>query len=84
MVKNLINFFIAISLLLLQFLGLAVGLLQFLQPEPHTTNTGFIRLLISELGLEGILKTLKLLQSIGSTDEDRVLGQEAQKRGIET
>ena len=57
MVKNIINFFIAVSLLLFQFLRLAVDLLQFLQPEPHTMNTGFIRSLIGELGLEVIPKT---------------------------
>ena len=60
MVKNHINFFITISLLLFQFLGFVVGLLQFLQPELYTTNTGFIRLLISELGLKDIPKRLEL------------------------
>ena len=54
MVKNIIDFFIAVGFLLPQFLGLAVGLLQFLHPEPHTTNTGFIRLLIGKLGSEVI------------------------------
>ena len=49
MVKNLINFFIAVGLLLSQFLSLAVGVLQLLQSEPHTTNIGFIKLLIGEL-----------------------------------
>ena len=53
MVKNLIDFFITVGLLLPQFLSLEVGLLQLLQPEPHTTNTGFVRLLIGKLGLEG-------------------------------
>ena len=52
MVKNLIDFFIAIGFLLPQFLGLAVGLLQLLQPKLYTINTGFIRLLIGKLGLE--------------------------------
>ena len=47
MVKNLINFYIAVSLLLPQFLDLAISLLQLLQPKPHTTNTGSIRSLIS-------------------------------------
>ena len=83
MVKNIIDFSIAVGLLLSQFLGLAVGLLQLLQPEPHTINTGFIRLLIGEFGLESISKTLELWQSVGSADEDLVLGREARKRGIE-
>ena len=60
MVKNLIDFFIAVGLLLPQFLGLAVGLLQFLQPKSHTTKTGFIRLLIGKLGSEVISKTPEL------------------------
>ena len=68
MVKNIIDFFIAVSLLLPQFLGLAVGLLQLLQPEPYTINTGFIRLLIGKLGLEIILETPELWQSVGSAD----------------
>ena len=42
MVKNLFDFFIVVGLLLPQFLGFAFGLLQLLQPEPHTTNTAFI------------------------------------------
>ena len=73
MVKNLIDFCIAVGLLLPQFLGLAVGLLQLLQPEPHTTNTDFIKLLIGKLGLEKTLKTPELWQSIGSADKDLVL-----------
>ena len=84
MVKILIDFFIAVGFLLPQFLGLAVGFLRLLQPEPHITNTGFIELLISKLGLEGIPKTPELWQSGGSADEDLVLGREAQKRGVET
>ena len=60
MVKNLINFFIAVSLLLLQFLGFAVSLLQLLQSEPHTTNPDFIRLLIGKLGLEDTPETPEL------------------------
>ena len=60
MVKNLIDFFITVGLLLPQFLGLAVGLLQLLQSEPNITNTGFVRSLIGELGLEGPPKTPKL------------------------
>ena len=84
MVKNLINFFMAIGLLLPQFLGLAVGILQLLQYEPHTLNTGFIRSLIGKLGLEGTPKTPELWQSVGSADEDLVQGQKARKRGIET
>ena len=75
MVKNLIDFFIAISLLLARFLGLADGLLQLFQPEPYITNTGFIRSLIGELGLEGTLKTPQLWQSISFPDKDLVLGQ---------
>ena len=70
MVKNLIDFFITIGFLLSQFLGFAVGLLQLLQPEPYTTNTGFVRLLIGEFGLEGIPETPELWQSVGSADED--------------
>ena len=58
--KNLIDFFIAVSLLVPQFLGLAVGLLQLLQPETYTTITGFIRLLINELGLKNIPETPEL------------------------
>ena len=68
MVKNIIDFFIAIGLLWPQFLGLAVSLLQLLQPEPHAINTGFIRSLIGELGSEVISETLELWQSIGSAD----------------
>ena len=68
MVKNLIHFFIAVGILLPQFLSLAVGLLQLLQAEPYTTNTGFIRSVIGELGLEAISETPELWQSIGSAD----------------
>ena len=68
MVKNIIDFFIAIGFLLPQFLGLAVGLLQLLQPEPYTTNTGFIRSLIGELGSEVIPETPELWQSVGFAD----------------
>ena len=82
--KNLINFFITGGFLLPQFLSLAVALLQLLQPEPHTINTGFIRLLIDELGLEGTPETPELWQSVGFADEDLVLGQKARKRGVET
>ena len=60
MMKNLIDFFITVGLLLPQFLGLAVGLLQLLQPEPYTTNTGFVRSLISEFGSKGPLETPEL------------------------
>ena len=81
--KNLIDFFITIGLLLPQFLGLAFGLLQFLQSEPHITNTGFIRLLIGELDLEGTTETPELWQNVGSVDKDLVLGREIQKRGVE-
>ena len=84
MMKNLIDFFIIIGLFLPQFLGFVVNLLQLLQPEPHTTNTGFIRLLIGELGLQGTPQTPELWQSIGFANEDLVLRQEAQKRGFES
>ena len=68
MMKNLINFFIAIGFLLLQFLSFTIGLLQLLQLEPYTTNTGFRRSFISKHGSKGILKMPKLWQSIGSAD----------------
>ena len=68
MVRNIIDFFIAVGLMLPQFLCLAVGLLQVLQPEPHTTNTGLIRSLIGELGLEVISETPELWQNVGSAD----------------
>ena len=84
MVKNFIDFFIAVGFLLPQFLGLAVGLLQLLQSESHTTNTGFIKLLINELDSKGTPKTPELWQSVSSADKDLVLGREAQKRGVET
>ena len=60
MVKNLINFFIAVGFLLLKFLGLVVGFLQLLQPKPLTINTEFINLLIGKLGLESTPKTPEL------------------------
>ena len=82
--KDLIDFFITVGLLLPQFLGLAIGLLQLFQLEPHTTNTGFIRSLIGELGVEDIPQMLKLWQIVGSADEDLVLGREARKHGVET
>ena len=68
MVKNIIDFFIAVGLLFPQFLGLAVVLLQLLQPEPHTINTGFIRSLIGELGSEVIPETPELWQSVDFAD----------------
>ena len=74
MVKNLIDFFITIGFLLPQFLGFAVGLLQLLQPKPHTSNTGFIKLLIGELGLEGIPEMPELWQNVSFTDKDLMLG----------
>ena len=44
MVKHPINFLIAfLELLLSQFLVLEIGLLQFLQSEPHATNVGQIK-----------------------------------------
>ena len=84
MVKNLIDFFIAVGFLLTRFLGLAVRLLQLLQPKPHTTNIGFISLLIGNLSLEDTLKTPELWESVGFADEDLVLEREAQKRHVET
>ena len=84
MVKNIIDFFIAVGLLLPQFLGLAVSLLQLLQPEPHTTNTGFIRSFITKLGSEVISETPELWQSVGSADWDLMLRREARKQGVET
>ena len=41
--KNHINFIIAIGFLLPQFLGLAIGLLQFMQPKPNSISIGFIK-----------------------------------------
>ena len=61
MVKNLIDFFIAVDLLLPQFLSLVVGLLQLLQPESYTTNDGYIRSLIDELSFESSTKMSELL-----------------------
>ena len=84
MMKNLINFFIAVGLLLPQFLGLAVGLLQLLQSKPYTTNTGFIKSLIGKLGLEGIPEMPKLWQNVGCADKNLVLGREAQECSVET
>ena len=50
MVKNLINFFVAIEVLLPKFLGLAVNFQQLLQLELYTINTCFIRFFIEKLG----------------------------------
>ena len=66
--KNVIDFFVAIGLWLPQLLGLAIGFLQLLQPELHTTNTGFIRLLIGKLGLKGTPEMPELWQSVDSPD----------------
>ena len=66
--KNFIDFFIEVSFLLPQFLSLTVGLLQLLQPEPHTINTGFIKSFIGKFSLEGIPETPKLWQSVGFAD----------------
>ena len=60
MVKNFISFFIAIDVLLFQFLDFVVDLLQLLQPESHTINTGFIKSFIIKLSLDGTLKMPKL------------------------
>ena len=73
MIKNLIDFFIAISFLLPQSLSFAVGLLEFLQRKPHIINIGFIKSVISKLDLKRISEILKLWQSIGSLDWDLVL-----------
>ena len=75
MVKNLINFIIAVGFLLPQFLSLAISLLQLLQRKFHSNNTGFITSLIGELGSEDIPKTPELWQSIDSADKDLMLGQ---------
>ena len=77
MVKNLIDFFIAIGLLLPQFLGLTIGLLQFLQPKPHTTYTGFIGSFIGKFGLESTPAMPELWQSVGSANCDLMLRQKA-------
>ena len=58
--KNLINFFIPVSFLLFQLLGFIVGLLQLLQPEFYSTNTGFIKFLIGKLNLKDIPKMPEL------------------------
>ena len=68
MLKNIINFFIAVGLLLSQSLGLTISFLQLLQPEPYITNTGFIRSFIGKLNLKGILKTPELRQKVSSAD----------------
>ena len=47
MMKNLINFFIPIKVLLPQFLGFIIGILQLLQLKSHTINTDFIKSLIN-------------------------------------
>ena len=83
MLKNFIDFFITVGFLLPQFLGLAVGFLQLLQPKPYTTNTSFVRLFINKLGLKGTPETPELWQSVGSADKHLVLRREAQKRGVE-
>ena len=68
MVKNLINFWIAIAFLFPQFLGLAIGFLQLLQPKPYTTKTDFIRSLIGKFGLKSIEEILELWQNIDFVD----------------
>ena len=83
MVKYLIDFFLAIGILLPQFLGLAINHLQLLQHELHTTNTGFIMSLIRKLGLEGTPKTLELWESVVSADSDLILRQKAWNRSVE-
>ena len=55
-----------------------------MQPEPHITNTNFIKFLIGKLDLKGTPETPKLWHSVGSADEELVLGQKAQKCGVET
>ena len=83
MVKNLIDFSISVGFLLSQFLSFAVGLLQLLQPESHTTITGFIKSLIGQLGSEGSPETQELWQSIYSADWDLMLSQKAWNHGVE-
>ena len=60
MVSNPICFFLAVSFLLLQSLGLTLGLLQLLQLKFYATNTAFIRFLIDKLGFENIPKMLEV------------------------
>ena len=84
MVNNHIDFFIAIGFLLPYFLAFAMSLLQFLQSEPYTTNTGFIKSLIGKFNLENILKMPELWQNVGSVDYDLMLRQNAWNRDIET
>ena len=60
MIKNLIDFFIAVGFLLLQFLCLANGFLKFLQLKPYTINTGFIKFLIGKFRSDNILETAEL------------------------
>ena len=83
MVKTLIDFFLAISFLLPQFLGLTVDLLELLQPKPDTINTGFIRFFIGKFILEGILQMPELWQSVSSVGKDLMLRQEAWNCDIE-
>ena len=66
--KYFINFFIAAGCLLAHFLGLAIALPQFLQPELYITNNGFIKSLIGKFGSKNIPKMSKLWQNIGSAD----------------
>ena len=77
MVKNFINFIIAVGFLLRQSLDLVVGLLHLLQSELHVTNISFIKSFIRELNSEDISETLELWQSVSSTNEDLILEQKA-------
>ena len=54
MLKNPINFFIAVGFLFPQSFGLAVGFLQLLKPKSHINHTDLIKFFISKLGLQNI------------------------------
>ena len=84
MMKNIIDFFIAVGFLFPQFLGFAIGLLQLLQPRPYTTNTSFIKSFIGKLSSKGTSEMPELWQNVGSANKNLMLGREAQKRSVET
>ena len=66
-----------VGLLLPQFLGLIIGLLQLSQLKPHITNASFMMFLIGKVGLESIPEMSNLWQSIGFADLDLMLRQKA-------
>lgn len=73
-VKNFLNFFIAIlKALMLWFLAFKINLLQLLQPELYATNIGFIKFFIGQLGFKTVLKTLELGQYISLINKKLVL-----------